>query len=182
MKNIIKIFICIIIALGISYYLVNNNIFKTDTKSSVYKETEEYLKNEENKDINEIKEKIDEVNNPKEEVPEVPEIPEIPDDPSGMSPKDIFQQNKILMIGDSFVEGMAAYGVLYSSNAIWERGKRIDNMSDQLAKGVEYNPSSLILVYGSNDVQMWDYNVDGFINAYSNSLDNITSSLLLHYL
>ena len=58
MKNIIKIFICIIIALGVSYYLVNNNIFKTDTKSSVYKETEEYLKNEENKDINEIKEKI----------------------------------------------------------------------------------------------------------------------------
>lgn len=104
MKNIIKIFICIIIALGISYYLVNNNIFKTDTKSSVYKDTEEYLKNEGNKDINEIKEKIDEVNNPKEEIPEVPEIPEIPDNSSGMSPKDIFQQNKILMIGDSFVE------------------------------------------------------------------------------
>ena len=35
-------------------------------------------------------------------------------------------------MGDSLVEGLEAYGVLYSSNTIWKRGERIDNMQEQL--------------------------------------------------
>ena len=173
MKKIIHItlnlLLCITIALFTSIYIVKNNSFKLVQNSNTYEDAEQFFYNEKNKDITKIKEDIDEVNNPKPPIPVVPDY--------NISPKDFFQQNRILMIGDSFVEGMEAYGALYSSNTIWQRGKRIDDMSDQLEKAITYNPSALILSYGSNDVQMWSSNVDGFIAAYSNSLDNIANAL-----
>lgn len=165
---LIKISICLIISLIISISFLNISFF--DFKSDEFKDTEEFLNKDNSKDINEIKEEIENNNEPIE--PVIPEDPE-----ESLEPKKAFQKYKILMIGDSFVEGMEAYEVLYSSNVIWERGKRIDNMNDQLDKAITFNPNILILVYGSNDVQMWDSNVDGFINAYEKSLDEISNSL-----
>ena len=168
-KNVLKkILICLTLSLIISIIFVNISFFKF--KSDKFIDTENFFCNDSSKDINEIKEEIEKNNNHEE--PIIPELPE-----ENLEPKIAFQKYKILMIGDSFVEGMEAYDVIYSSNVIWERGKRIDNMHDHLDKAIIYNPNILILVYGSNDVQMWDYNVEGFIKAYEKSLNEIFNSL-----
>ena len=150
-----------------SSFIIKNNSFKFSQDSKRLKETETFFYNEENKDITKIKEEIDKVNNPKIEL--------IPDD--NLAPKDYFQQNKILIMGDSLVEGLEAYGVLYSSNTIWKREERIDNMQEQLKQAVSYNPNAIILAYGLNDIRLWNGNVNGYINAYSNSLDTIINTL-----
>ncbi len=167
---LLKLIVCVSIAFLLSDFLRNNSTNQKESKK--YPATETFLKQEKKKDLKKIKEGIYEINHPKPVIPEKPNLPDL-----NGSPKDVFQQNKILMIGDSFVEGMEAYGALYSSNTIWQRGKRIDDMTDQLEKAVSYQPNFLILSYGSNDVQMWDANVDGFINAYRKSLDNIHQAL-----
>ncbi len=173
MKKIVllvgKLFLCVLIAFFISWLIIKHDFLKFSQTSKKYEDTEQFFINNENRDIAKIKEDIDKVNNPILEPPLLPDY--------DVSPKDFFQQNRILMIGDSMVEGMDAYEVLYSSNTIWQRGKRIDDMSDQLEKAVTYNPSAIILSYGLNDVQLWNGRVDSFINAYNNSLENIRKAL-----
>lgn len=82
-----------------------------------------------------------------------------------------------MIIGNSFVEGMTAYDVLYPSNAIWSRGIQINYMYSQLEQAVSYHPNILILSYGTNDILSWTSNVNGFIEAYRNALNEIKSSL-----
>lgn len=173
MKKIIllisKLLICIFISLSISILVLRNDFFKFTQKSKKYESTENFFISSENKDITKIKEDIDKVNAPKLEVPIVPDY--------NISPKDFFGRNRILMMGDSLVEGMEAYGVLYPSNTIWQRGIRIDNMQEQLEKAVTYNPNAIVLSYGLNDIRLWNGNADRFIDAYNNSLDSIMNAL-----
>ena len=50
-------------------------------------------------------------------------------------------------------------------------------MSDQLEQASTFSPNAIIMAYGLNDIRFWNGNVDGFINAYNNSLNAILNTL-----
>lgn len=180
----LKLIITILIAIIFSYSYLHNNFKEETINCPNCKETEKYLNSTKNLDLSEIKKEIEILNNPPsppEPIPtpapkEPPQNP--PTSPStSESAKDIFQRNKAMIIGNSFVEGMTAYNVLYPSNTIWSRGIRINNMSNQLEQAINYQPNMLILSYGTNDILIWNSNVDAFINAYRTSITQIKTSL-----
>lgn len=160
----------LIFTIFISYLFVNITIKdKKELKCKECLKTEELLKKQNSEDLIEIKEVIKNAHEKEEEKPSIPVTEK--------SPKEAFRDNNAVIMGDSFVEGMTAYEVLYEENAIWTRGKRIDNFYDDLDKAVLKNPDILILAYGSNDVQMWGSNVNSFINAYSKAINTIKEKL-----
>ncbi len=89
-----------------------------------------------------------------------------------------FLNANAMVIGDSTVEGLEAYGILNSSSTVWTRGRTIQYMTSDLSKVVANNPSKLFLAYGANDLLSWNGNVDGYINAYKNAITKIKQSLL----
>lgn len=186
----LKILFAISLASSLSYYEIKacQNEEKLVSISKQEKNTENFLTKKEQTDLKEIKKEIDILNNPPkpEPIPEPTPEPPVnnpPTTPSVTPPsipgsaKEIFQRNRALIIGNSFVEGMTAYGVLYPSNAIWSRGIRIDNMDSQLEQAISINPNILILSYGTNDILSWGSNVSTFIQAYRTKLQQIKTSL-----
>lgn len=124
---------------------------------------------------------------PKEEPP----VPPIVEEPPVIPPennnndnneekalyKKIFLENNAMVIGDSMAEGLTAYGVLDNQSVIWKRGRRIDTMTEDLPPIIEAQPKYLFLAYGSNDLKMWNGNVDSFISNYQKSIEYIQSVL-----
>lgn len=124
---------------------------------------------------------------PKEEPPVPPIIEESPIIPPENNNSDnneekalykkIFQEKNAMVIGDSMAEGLTAYGVLDNQSVIWKRGRRIDIMTKDLPPVIEAQPKYLFLAYGSNDLKMWNGNVDSFISSYQKSIEYIQSVL-----
>lgn len=90
---------------------------------------------------------------------------------------DKFLNARAMVIGDSTAEGLTAYGILDSSSVIWTRGRTIQYMKEDIGPVLNYKPDVLFLSYGANDLLSWNGNVDGYINAYSNVLDYLSSTL-----
>ncbi len=164
----------LIFTIFISYLFINIPMKdKKEVKCKDCLKTEDLLKKQNGEDLNDIKKVIEKAHEKEEVIEE--EKPSVP--VTEKSPKEAFRYNNAVIMGDSFVEGMNAYEVLYEENTIWTRGKRIDNFYDDLDKAILKNPNILILVYGSNDVQMWGSNVNSFINAYSKAINTIKEKL-----
>ena len=88
-----------------------------------------------------------------------------------------FLNARAMVIGDSTAEGLTAYGILDSSSVVWTRGRTIQYMKEDIGPVLNYKPDVLFLSYGANDLLSWNGNVDGYINAYSNVLDYLSSTL-----
>ncbi len=91
--------------------------------------------------------------------------------------KTIFKNKNAYVIGDSMVEGLTAYNVLDEDQAVFHRGRRIDNMEKDLPKLSNQNPSYLFLSYGSNDLELWTGRVNSFISAYRKKLNYLKEAL-----
>lgn len=89
----------------------------------------------------------------------------------------IFQEKHAMVAGDSMAEGLTAYEVLDSSNVVWYRGRRINNMKEDIDKIISYQPNYLFLNYGSNDLELWEENVSSFIKSYRNTLSYLEKTL-----
>ncbi len=90
---------------------------------------------------------------------------------------DKFIEARAMVMGDSTAEGLVAYGALYDTNVIWTRGRSALYMSADLDRAIEYRPNMLFLAYGSNDLQMWNGDVDSFINSYRDAINSIRQVL-----
>ena len=91
--------------------------------------------------------------------------------------RNMFREKRAMVAGDSMAEGLTAYEVLDNENVVWYRGRRIDNMNEDMDKIVSYQPNYLFLTYGSNDLELWVGNVSSFINSYRNTLSYIRNTL-----
>lgn len=91
--------------------------------------------------------------------------------------RNMFREKRAVVAGDSMAEGLTAYEVLDDENVVWYRGRRIDNMNEDMDKIVSYQPNYLFLTYGSNDLELWVGNVSSFINSYRNTLSYIKNTL-----
>lgn len=105
-------------------------------------------------------------------------VPTMP--PSNLSNQDcyrIFSEKRAMVIGDSMAEGLSAYGVFNPVNVVWSRGRRIDNMQEDMSRVLEFQPDYLFLAYGLNDLEMWNGRVEGFISSYRNTISYLQSVL-----
>lgn len=89
----------------------------------------------------------------------------------------IFKDKHAMVAGDSMAEGLTAYEILDSSNVVWYRGRRIDNMKEDIDTIISYQPNYLFLNYGSNDLELWEGNVNSFIKSYRNTLYYLEKTL-----
>ncbi len=90
---------------------------------------------------------------------------------------DAFSNARAMVIGDCTAEGLIAYTELYDTNVIWSRGRPVLYINEDLDKAIEYKPNILFLSYGSNDLQLWNGNVDGFIDSYKDCIKLIRQVL-----
>ena len=82
----------------------------------------------------------------------------------------IFNEKQAMVIGDSMAEGLPAYEVLDNKNVVYTRGRRIDNMEEDIGRIIENSPKYLFLSYGANDLEMWVGDVTSFIKYYKNKI------------
>ena len=52
-----------------------------------------------------------------------------------------------MVIGDSMAEGLPAYEVLDNKNVVYTRGRRIDNMEEDIGRIIENSPKYLFLPF-----------------------------------
>ena len=171
MKYLKNIFVCFIISVFLGLFIVKyfnkeNNILASD---ECYEVTE-YFKDLDNKDVNIIKTNISDVVL-KEEQQELQKLEVILN--NGMSTKDIFKINNGLMIGDSFIEGMDCYNMVYKSNTIWKRGQRADNLGTILNEVYSINPKILVIGVGTNDLKLWKEDIQKYIYYYKHNISEI---------
>ena len=81
------------------------------------------------------------------------------------------------IIGDSITESIWEYGYLDQDVVISKRGLSVVNADDQFATAIAMNPRVVFLSFGSNDLESYLDNVDGFISGYRGQLQKLKDSL-----
>ncbi len=81
------------------------------------------------------------------------------------------------IIGDSITESIWEYGYLDQDVVISKRGLSVANANDQFATAISTNPRVVFLSFGSNDLESYLDNVDGFISGYRTQLQKLKDSL-----
>ena len=90
--------------------------------------------------------------------------------------KEIFSSSVIM--GDSQSEGLTVYGVLDSTSVIAKKGGGLasakENNMEQLSN---LSPSNVFILYGMNDILIYQNDIDSFINDYTALVNEIKSTL-----
>ena len=96
-----------------------------------------------------------------------------------VGPAKYFQDNDAFVIGDSYAEGLTAYNVLSKDSVVWTRGRSVRYAVQDLQTILDSGktPKYLFMQYGVNDVVSYGSNIDGFINTYKGSLDEIKKEI-----
>jgi len=82
-----------------------------------------------------------------------------------------------VILGDSIVEGLYAYQLLDANQAIYKRGRRINNCDEEINKAVQLSPEALFLNYGMNDLIYFRGDAQLFIAAYEETVNHIRRKL-----
>ena len=89
--------------------------------------------------------------------------------------KQIYQGSVI--VGDSITESIVEYGYLDTDVVIGQLGLRIDDADEQLAAAISLKPQNLFLAFGTNDLELYEGNAQGFADAYRKQLEMLQSAL-----
>ena len=71
-------------------------------------------------------------------------------------------QNALIM-GDSLAEAFGDYQLVSSSNLLATRGRRTDNIDQEIATAISLAPRTIFLSYGMNDLEYCRGNAQRFI-------------------
>ncbi|MDY5021388.1 MAG: GDSL-type esterase/lipase family protein [Blautia sp.] len=82
-----------------------------------------------------------------------------------------------VIIGDSITESIMEYGFLDTDVVISKRGLSIADADEQLDTAISLYPSCVFLAFGSNDLELYDGNVEPFKEAYKTQVSKLQSSL-----
>lgn len=89
--------------------------------------------------------------------------------------KQAFQGSVI--VGDSITESIVEYGYLDSDVVISKRGLRIDEAGEQLDTAIGLHPINLFLVFGANDLELYEGDSQRFIDAYRTKVEMLQEAL-----
>ena len=85
-------------------------------------------------------------------------------------------QNTAIM-GDSITESIWEYNYLDQDVVISQRGLSIVNADEQIATTIAMNPKVVFMAFGSNDLESYESNVQGFIDGYKNQVRKLQEAL-----
>ena len=85
-------------------------------------------------------------------------------------------QNTAIM-GDSITESIWEYNYLDQDVVISQRGLSVVNANDQVATTIAMNPKVVFMAFGSNDLESYESNVQGFIDGYKNQIRKLQEAL-----
>lgn len=82
-----------------------------------------------------------------------------------------------LFVGDSITAGIGGYG--YADNCYAEVGASLSRYMDSgmMNAIVSFNPEYLVLHFGLNEISLYDYHLDAFIDNYTDCLIELKSRL-----
>ena len=82
-----------------------------------------------------------------------------------------------MIVGDSITESIAEYGFLDTSIVVAKLGLRIDDADEQINTAINLNPSTFFLSFGANDLEIYNGDPTGFIDAYREKVNQIKEAL-----
>lgn len=82
-----------------------------------------------------------------------------------------------VILGDSIVEGLYAYQLLDANQAIYKRGRRINNCDEEINKAIQLSPDAIFLNYGMNDLIYFRGDAQRFVAAYEETVNYIRRKL-----
>lgn len=85
-------------------------------------------------------------------------------------------QNALIM-GDSLAEAFGDYQLVSSSNLLATRGRRTDNIDQEIATAISLAPRTIFLSYGMNDLEYCRGNAQRFIRQYKKQIHKLKEAL-----
>lgn len=85
--------------------------------------------------------------------------------------------NGVVVVGDSFSEALDVYGLLDEGSVIYKRGASVNEIDELIEKVITMKPSTVIMEFGCNDLQMYNSDIDGFIKQYQSEIQKIKDAL-----
>lgn len=82
-----------------------------------------------------------------------------------------------VVVGDSFSEALDVYGLLDEGSVIYKRGASVNEIDELVQKVISMKPSTVIMEFGCNDLQMYNSDIDGFIEKYQSEIQKIKDAL-----
>ena len=83
----------------------------------------------------------------------------------------------VLVVGDSFSEALDVYGILDAGSVVYKRGASVNGIDELIEKVISMKPSTVIMEFGCNDLQMYNSDIDGFIEKYKSQIRKIKDAL-----
>ncbi len=81
--------------------------------------------------------------------------------------------SRVLIMGDSHMEGMLVYGFLDGSKVAAVKGRSLATCDEDIAKAANVLPSTILMNYGMNDAMSYGSDVDSFINKYKEVINRL---------
>lgn len=82
-----------------------------------------------------------------------------------------------MIMGDSHMEGISAYGLLDESKVAAIKGRSLSNCNEDIQKTVNMSPAVILMNYGMNDAMNYGSDVDSFINKYKSVIASLQETL-----
>ena len=80
-------------------------------------------------------------------------------------------------MGDSLAEAFGDYQLVSSSNLLATRGRRTDNIDQEIATAISLAPRTIFLSYGMNDLEYCRGNAQRFIRQYKKQIQEFNEAL-----
>ena len=160
----------VLLAAGIAFFCS-----RTDSTAKQCQDTVERLKQLETADISGIEEQLRTLS--EKDKPNTPSGTEgvLGDILTDVQIKQAFQGTVI--VGDSITASISEYGFLDTDVVVAKLGLRIDAADSQISTAISLNPSTFFLAFGANDLEIYNGDPTGFIDAYQTQIDKIKSAL-----
>ncbi len=162
----------VLLAAGIAFFCS-----RSGSSDKICQENVERLKQLETADISEIEDQVRQLSEKDRPAVNEPSTEEgvLGDILTDVQIKQAFQG--CVIVGDSITESIAEYGFLDTSIVVAKLGLRIDAADEQINTAISLNPRVFFLSFGANDLEIYNGNAQGFIDAYRVKIELIQKSL-----
>lgn len=82
-----------------------------------------------------------------------------------------------VFIGDSFIEGMSDYEILYSDEIVYKRGCCIWQADELIEQAIALQPRNVFFMFGINDMEYYGNNVEKYVQDYVIQIRKIKEAL-----
>ncbi len=82
-----------------------------------------------------------------------------------------------VFIGDSFIEGMSDYEILYSDEIVYKRGCCIWQADELIEQAIALQPRNVFFMFGINDMEYYGNDVEKYTQDYITQITKIKEAL-----